>query len=422
MKESFLHFLWRWRRFDARHLQTTQGEIITILHPGDWNHDAGPDFFNARLQLGETTWAGNVEIHVRASEWQAHGHNIDPAYDNVVLHVVLEEDQAVFRTNGDRIPCLELKGRIPEAVLAQYELLETERDAIPCRQFWHKTPEIIRLNWLDRMLVERLEQKTEQVAEWLTGTQMHWEEAFFRSVARNFGLKVNMEPFEALARSLPLRVLTRHRNNLFQLEALLFGQAGLLEVEFVESYPTELRREYRLLRHKYQLTPLDAAQWKFLRLRPANFPSVRIAQLAALIHRTEHLFSQVLDANNLREIEHLFETRLEGYWLDHYQFDKPSGKRPKNLGRDFIHLFVVNSVAPFLFHWGKTKKQELYAKKALALLEEIPPETNSVLEQWVQLGEKPKNAFQTQALLQLNTKWCSAKRCLQCAVGNAVLK
>lgn len=423
MHESFLHFIWRWRRFDAHSLLSTEGQPIEILHPGEHNSHAGPDFFNARLRIGDTTWAGNVEIHVRASEWLAHGHSDDRAYDNVVLHVVLEEDQPVRRASGERIPCLELRHRIPPKIWEKYQRLEHERAWIPCQSFFPQTPEVVRLNWLDRVLVERLEQKTAAVAEMLVATANHWEEAFYRVLARNFGLKVNAEPFEALARSLPLLTLAKHKSSLTQVEALLFGQAGMLNETFADARPLELQREYRHLAHKYALVPLAASQWKFLRLRPANFPTVRIAQFAALVHQSAHLFSKILEANTLRELENLFDAQPGEYWRDHFQFDKPSVRRTKPLGRDFVHLLVINTVVPFLFFYGKEKGRDELQKRAVRLLEELPPESNAVTEGWAALlGPPARNAYQTQALLHLKTRYCDAKRCLECGVGNAILK
>ncbi|HRI60089.1 MAG TPA: DUF2851 family protein, partial [Saprospiraceae bacterium] len=283
-------------------------------------------------------------------------------------------------------------------------------------------PDIIRLNWLDRLLVERLEQKTAAIAEMLVATENHWEEAFYRLLARNFGLKVNAEPFEALARSLPLLTLAKHKNDRKQVEALLFGQAGMLESIFKDDYPNELAKEYKFLRHKYGLVPLSVSQWKFLRLRPANFPTVRLAQFAALGHQSAHLFSKILEANNLRELENLFDVQSNDYWLTHFQFDKPSVKRSKNPGRDFVHLLVINTIAPLLFHYGKTKEQEEFQKRALNLLEELPPEANAIVDGWADLGIRVRHAYQTQALIHLKTRYCDAKRCLECAVGNAILK
>jgi hypothetical protein len=422
MRESFLHFLWRWRRFDAQNLTTTDGQALEIQHPGEWNDHAGPDFFNARLRIGDTTWAGNVEMHLRASEWLAHRHSDDAAYDNVVLHVVFEDDQPIARASGERIPCLELKGRIPAKILENYQRLEHERAWIPCQSFFKNIPDIVRLNWLDRLLVERLEQKTAAVAEMLAATENHWEEAFYRLLARNFGLKVNAEPFEALARSLPLLTLAKHKNDLKQVEALLFGQAGFLEETFKDEWPKALAQEYKFLKHKYNLAPMAASQWKFLRLRPANFPTVRLAQFAALVHQSAHLFSKILEAKNLRELENLFDVQPGDYWLTHFQFDKPSVKRPKHLGRDFVHLLIINAIAPFLFHYGKTREQEEFQKRALRLLEELPPEANAIVDGWADLGVSAKNAYQTQALIHLKTRYCDAKRCLECAIGNAILK
>jgi len=422
MRESFLHFLWRWRRFDAQNLRTTDGQSLEILHPGEWNDHAGPDFFNARLRIGDTLWAGNVEMHLRASEWLAHRHSDDAAYDNVVLHLVWEEDQPIARASGERIPCLELRGRIPAKILEHYQRLEHERAWIPCQSFFKNIPDIVRLNWLDRLLVERLEQKTAAVAEMLAATENHWEEAFYRLLARNFGLKVNAEPFEALARSLPLLTLAKHKNDAKQVEALLFGQAGFLEETFKDEWPKALAQEYKFLKHKYNLAPLAASQWKFLRLRPANFPTVRLAQFAALVHQSAHLFSKILEAKNLRALENLFDVEPGDYWRAHFQFDKPSVKRAKHLGRDFVHLLIINTIAPFLFHYGKTHEQDEFQKRALRLLEELPPEANAIVDGWADLGVSAKNAYQTQALIHLKTRYCDAKRCLECAIGNAILK
>lgn len=422
MKEDFLHFLWRWRRFNAQTLVTTEGQTVDILHPGTPNEHAGPDFFNARLRIADTEWAGNVEMHLKASEWLAHGHDRDSAYDNVLLHVVWEEDQPIRRPNGERIPCLELKNRVQSRLLDIYQRLEHERAWIPCQTFYPQTPDIVRLNWLDRLLVERLEQKTEAIAVQLALTENHWEEAFYRSLARNFGLKVNAEPFEALARSLPLAILAKHKNNLVQVEALLFGQAGFLDEPFKDEYPRLLAQEYRHLRHKYGLTPLATVQWKFARLRPANFPTVRLAQFAALVHRAAHLFSKVLEAETLRALEHLFDAPPSAYWKDHFQFDKPSISRPKPPGRDFVQLLVINTITPFLFYYGKSKTLAPLQQRALAFLEALPPEDNHIVDGWAALGTKASNAYQSQALLQLKTRYCDHKRCLSCGIGNAVVK
>lgn len=422
MKENFLHFLWHRRRFDSRLLMTTQGQNLDIFHPGEPNEHAGPDFFNARLRIADTQWAGNVEIHVRASEWSAHGHNRDPAYDNVVLHVVWEEDEPVCRSNGERIPCLELKDRTSIHLLDIYQRLAHGRAWIPCQAFFAQAPGIVRLNWLDRMLAERLEYKTELPAAQLSATAGHWEETFYRVLARSFGLNVNAEPFESLARAVPLSLLARHKNNLVQLEALLMGQAGWLGGPFSEPYPQLLAREYRHLQHKYELTPLAAGQWKFGRLRPANFPTVRVAQFAALVHRSAHLFSTILETERLRDFEHLLDVVPGEYWHDHFQLDKPSIRREKRPGRDFVHLLLINTVGPCLFYYGKTQGRPDLQQRALHLLEALPPERNTLLDGWAKLGVDAQHAYHSQALLHLKTRYCDERRCLECAIGNAFLK
>jgi predicted component of type VI protein secretion system len=423
LKESFLHFIWRWRRFDGADLRTTAGEAVDIVHPGEPNDHAGPDFFNARVRIGDTLWAGNVEMHVLASEWTAHGHQTDNAYQNVVLHVVWKEDHPVLRSDGTPIPCLALEGRVPLRVLHTYEQLLHNQAWIPCASLFPTVPSIIRLNWLDRLLVERLEQKTSAIAQLLSESENHWEAAFYHSLARNFGLKVNAEPFEALARSLPLTVPGRHKNDLLQLEALLFGQAGMLEnVVFTEAYPQQLQQEYQHLKNKYSLVPLAVHQWKFARLRPANFPTVRIAQFAALIHQSAHLFSKVLETMEIRALFHLFEVAPGSYWDTHYQLDKASIKREKRLSRDFTELLVINTIAPFLFHYGKAKDDEEYQKRAFYLLEQLPAEENTIVEGWKALDLVCRNAYQSQSAIHLKTRYCDPKRCLSCAIGNALLK
>lgn len=423
MKESFLHFLWRWRRFDASDLYTTTGEPLEIVHPGEPNDHAGPDFFNARLRVGDTLWAGNVEMHVQSSEWLAHGHNQDEAYKTVILHVVWKDDQLILRPDGTPLPCLALAGRVPLHVLQTYERLMEEQAWIPCASFFPAVPSIIRLNWLDRLLVERMEQKTAAIAQLLEESENHWESVFYRSLARNYGLKVNAEPFEALARSLPLQILGRHKNSMLQTEALLFGQAGMLEGEdFEEEYPRLLVQEYAHLKRKYNLIPLERRYWKFARLRPANFPTIRIAQFAALIYQSVHLFSKILETTEVRDIFNFFETAPDPYWQTHYQLDKPSAKREKTPGRDFTELLIINTIAPFLFHYGKVKGEEIFQKRAFHFLEQLPAEENSIVEGWKTVGLVCKNAYQSQSAIHLKTRYCDPKRCLSCSIGNSILK
>ncbi len=422
MKEDFLHYLWRARRFNIDNLCTTLGEPVEILDWGEYNRHAGPDFQQARLRIDGTLWAGSVEMHLCASEWVRHRHHEDEAYRNVILHVVLEEDEPVTRSNGERLPCLELKSRITPQLSGMYLKLMHSEHWIPCQHQFYAVPDITRRLWLDRLAVERIEQRTRVIAEIWEDTRNDWEETFFRLLARNFGVKINTDPFEQLARLTPLRLLARYKNNLFRMEALLFGQAGMLQQDFEDAYPQKLQREYRFLQQKHGLQPMSASQWKFLRMRPAGFPTVRIAQLAALVFQSEHLFSKVLAVKNLAEVEHMFAVKLSNYWQNHYVFDKESAPKTKTLGRDAVHLLLINAVVPVLFFFGKQRGETCYQDKALELLESAEPESNSIVEHWRKMGMAPASAYETQALLQLKQHYCDARRCLECAVGAAILR
>lgn len=422
MKEDFLHYVWRLQRFNQTALTTTEGESIQLLSIGEHNSHAGPDFLNARLRIGETLWAGNIEIHVRASEWLEHQHQRDPAYDNVILHVVLEENQVIYRSNQERIPCLELNQRIDLKLSKTYLRLLQQETWIPCEAQLASVSMISKNLWLDRLMVERLEQKTKQVQTILQQTNNDWEESFYLLLARSFGLQVNPQPFEQLARSLPLAILRRHKTQLQQIEALFFGQAGMLQKTFTDRYPNKLKKEYAFLQKKYHLRPIPKASWKFLRLRPANFPTIRIAQLAMLIYQSSHLLSKVLAAQSIAEIENMFDRKVSPYWENHYLFDKISPKQKKTLGKSTIHLLVINTLAPFLFYYGQQQGDQKHQDQALRLLEAIKPEQNNIIKQWKQLGFQPKSAYHSQALLQLKKHYCDARQCLNCAIGHQILK
>jgi hypothetical protein len=422
MQEDLLHFAWRLKRFDLSDLHTTDGQSIEILQFGEANAHAGPDFTNARIRIDNTLWAGNVEMHLKASDWRLHRHQEDRAYDNVILHVVLEEDEIIYRPDGQRIPCLELRRRIPQKIARIYKSLLRNEYWIPCQHQWHGVKESVKALWIDRLLIERLEEKTIGMAERLEVNGQDWELTFYQLLARGFGMRVNVEAFEQLARSLPLKLLQRYKNRLFQLEALLFGQAAMLEEDFEEEYPQKLQMEYRFLRRKHNLHPIPQQQWKFLRMRPANFPSIRIAQFAMLIHQSAHLFSKMLAAKNVAEIEHMFELKISNYWRDHYVFGKRSAPRQKALGRSMIHLLIINVIAPLLFLYGKSRQEEACKDQAIRLLEEIPAEKNHVIQKWSALGMEVRTAYESQALLQLKHQYCDKKRCLECAVGGAFLR
>lgn len=423
MREDFLHFLWRQARFDLRNLRTTTGQSLSIQDFGLHNKDAGPDFSGGQLRLDGMQWAGNIEMHVKASEWYAHKHDSDPAYDNVILHVVLEEDRPVFHRNGQRIPCLELRGRIPPKLLQAYWRLQHNEYWVPCQHQLHLTDEATRQLTLGACLEERLLQRAQSFTERLEGTHRDWEEAFYQSLARALGGRVNAQAMDMLARAVPLKVLLKHKHSLIQLEALLFGQSGLLPPAADEEAPyvTLLRREYTLLRVKHALRPLPGTAWRYLRLRPNNFPTVRIAQLAAMLHRTGQLFGKTLAAANGREMANMFEVKLSNYWRTHYRFGKAGKPGERRLGKSSIHSILINTIAPALLAYGTARLDERYRHRAEELLRSLPPEENRIVRQWRKLGLRAENAADSQAMLQLKNEYCAASRCLECAIGCQLL-
>ncbi|MEZ4884759.1 MAG: DUF2851 family protein [Chitinophagales bacterium] len=422
MNEAFLSYLWKFRLYKNEHLQSTEGEPIEVLQTGEQNHQAGPDFFNAKIKIGDTIWAGNVEIHTHASDWLKHQHQRDDAYDNVILHLVYEPDMDIKRKDGTPIPTLSLFKRIPPILYQNFLYLDSSKQWIPCQEQIAQIDGFTLSNWLDRLLIERLEQKITPILQSLQQNQNSWETTFYYFLARTFGGKVNSAPFELLAKSLPLEVLAKHKNQLFQVEALLFGQAGLLDKEFEEDYPNALRKEYHFLQKKFTLNSLQGHSWKFARMRPPNLPTIRIAQFANLIHQSSSLFSKVLSTQKLEDYYQLFEVQLSDYWLTHYVFDKSSKKRSKSLGITTINSLLINTVVPMMFVYGKKRGENDLSDKALKLLETLPPEKNSIIEKWTTLQVKPQNAFETQALLQLKNRYCDSKRCLECAIGNKLLR
>lgn len=422
MKEEFLHYVWRMKKFDLRHLYTTEGQPLEVLHFGTLNPNAGPDFSDARIRIGDTLWAGNIEMHLKASDWTNHQHQSDKSYESVILHVVLEEDQPAQRHNGERIPCLELKQRIPADLSTQYLRLMQQERWIPCQHQFYQSSEIVRQLWFDRMLVERLQRKTQTISSILQDCNNDWEETFYILLCGGLGAKVNADPFKNLARITPLSLLHPYKDNLMQLEALLFGQAGFLESNYADPYPNQLKKEYEFLKKKHGLRPMGQESWKFLRMRPANFPTLRIAQLAHLLFHSFHLFSKSMAARFLLEVENLFKAGVSSYWLNHYTFDKISTKKQKHLGKDAIHLLTINTLSPMTFFYGDYKNDEAMKLRAMKWLEGIPAENNAVIDQWKALGVEPRSAYDSQAFLQLKNEYCDAKKCLQCSIGHEILR
>ncbi len=424
MQEDLLHFVWKFQLFDHTELQTTAGAQITVKKVGYHNHDAGPDFMNARVHIEDTLWAGNVEIHNKASDWFRHGHHHDEAYNNVILHVVFEDDLEPGGNNHQlgKIPCLVLQNRLSTEFLGRYKALKDNQQWIPCNNHFPQVPELTINQWMNRVLIERLQEKADRLHKSLADNQNDWRETFYQTLARNFGFKVNAEPFERLSRALPLKILSKHKDKRFQLEALLFGQAGMLNHVFADTYPRQLQEEYRFLSDKYGLIPIGEHEWNLLRLRPANFPAIRIAQLAHLIHKGEGLFKKVLEIEDAETIKKLFKVRASEYWNNHYQFDRlAKTQKPKHLGKKGVENVLINTIVPFLFAYGQVNNDEALQEKAVAILESLPPEANSIVQQWQQLGAKNESSADSQALLYLKKSYCDKKLCLSCGIGTKIL-
>jgi hypothetical protein len=422
MKEDFITYIWKNKLLYHEQLFTTCGEAVKIFHPGQENLDAGPDFFNARIQIGDTLWAGNVEIHTRSSFWKQHGHHTDKAYDNIILHVVFENDQEAINTRGEIVPVLEIKEKFNPKFLHNYKRLKESKAWVPCQNMIAGVNEIVLNSWLNRLVIERLEQKSDDVLHFLKYFGNDWEQTFFYLLARNFGFKTNASSFALLAQRTPFKLLARSKDNLTSLEALLFGQAGLLNQKHTDIYPRALLSEYQYLRKKHQLEPIDEKNWKFARLRPVNFPTLRIAQFAMLMHQSGHLFRNIMETQKPQNIHLQLKVKASPYWDDHYVFDKVAAKKTKQLGKEAINNIIINTVAPVIFIYGKQSMRPDLCDKALDLLTHTPAENNVIIRNWGKARIKAKNAADTQALIQLKKYYCSPKKCLQCPIGHILLK
>lgn len=420
MKEEFLQFIWRQGLYIKQNLKTTDGKAVEIISAGLPNTDSGPDFFNARIKIGETTWAGNVEIHQKSSHWYVHHHNTDAAYENVILHVVEHSDCPVLVKN-QKLPTIEIT--YPDALLSNYQqLLKSER-WIACEDRLADVDPFVLRFWYSSLMIERLESKTADILHFLNLNQNNWNETFYQLLARNFGMKTNALPFEMLAKSLPLQILSKHKNNLFQIEALLFGQSGLLNETLPgDDYFLALRKEYSYLYKKYNLSGIESHLWKFLRLRPVNFPTIRIAQLASLIHQSTALFSQVLETETLDDLRKLFDVSASEYWDTHYNFNKASkDHHAKKLGETALNNLVINTIVPLIFVYGDQHINQALKDMALAWLEQLPPEENQIIRKWNELKIESRTAFETQALIHLRNCYCVPKKCLNCQLGAKII-
>jgi Protein of unknown function (DUF2851) len=423
MLEEFLHFLWKFKLLSPN-LESTAGQVLQIFQTGSANSDSGPDFFDARIRLEDTLWAGNVEIHRNASDWHRHKHDLDKAYDNIILHVVYNADVEIERQNGEKIPCLEIKGKFDPLLYDKYLGIITSKNKIPCEKLIAGVDLLCINNMLETSMTERLKEKSVFINNKLNLNKNNWEQTFYEHLAAAFGFKVNADAFELMAKSLPLKYLGKHKNDILQLEALIFGQAGFLESPLEDIYGKNLAQEYCSLKNKFKLEPIENSMWKFLRLRPCNFPNIRLSQFAALVFKSSNLFSKIRDAVSIEELTTFFQVQASAYWDSHYQFDKKTKARPKKkrLGKSSIHLILINSVIPFLFVYGKQKSEVKYCERALNFLEDIPAENNHIIRYWETIGITAQSAYQSQALIGLMQNYCNNKRCLQCKIGIKLLK
>ena len=418
--EQLLHYVWKHKIFPLKELKTTTGQQVEVIDTGLANTDAGPDFFNAKLKLDGVLWIGNIEIHERSSDWFKHGHHADAGYNSVILHIASEIDTEISRSNGERIPQIQLI--CPEAVRTNdKELLETDSYP-PCYRIIPSLPPFTAHSWMTALQMERFEQKATLLNERLKRCQGNWEDAFFITLARNFGFGLNGDAFETWAHRLPFRAVDKHRNDLFQIEAIFFGQAGILEDSDGDGYYLRLKKEYTYLQHKFGLIPMDASLWRFLRLRPANFPHIRIAQLACLYHRAYGLLSRIMETETLQGVRDILKGGTSEYWLTHYTFGGSSPSRPKTLSNTSLDLLIINTVVTFLYAYGLHKGNRVLCARAGSFLEELKAENNYITRMWEQCGMKASNAADSQALIQLKKEYCDKKKCLYCRIGYEYLK
>lgn len=424
--EHLLHYVWKHKLFPLCELRTTDGMVVEVIDPGLYNSDAGPDFFNAKLKIDGVLWVGNVEMHILSSDWYRHGHDKDKLYDTVILNVVDKADTEIKRSDGQKIPQMELV--CPEYVKANYQLLCDADSFPPCYSILPSLSRLTIDSWLTALQTERLQQKAESIFSRLHSCNFFWEDALFITMARNYGFGVNGDIFERWAKHLPFRAVDKHRDDLFQIEAFFFGQAGFLENTFLsdkyrDEYWHRLQNEFQYLQHKFSLSSvMDSSLWRFLRLRPQNFPYVRMAQLAYIFQKRESLFSLLMEADTIESLRVLLQTNTSDYWKSHFVFGKPSVYKEKKLGDKSLDLVIINTVIPFLYAYGMHKGDMQISNKASEFLESMKAEDNHILHLWNRVGLKVDNAADSQALVHLQTEYCNKKKCLFCRFGYEYLK
>lgn len=420
MNEALFQFIWKFKLYDFALLKSVKGDDVQVLNVGQHNQNSGPDFLEAKIKIGDTLWVGNVELHLKGQDWQKHKHDQQKEYSNIILHVLYEP--LVGSERLPDVPTIILKPFIADLTLMRYTRLAENKDTIPCASFFAMQSSLSIKQAADAMLYERLQRKQISIEAMLENQGNDWENVLFQLVARYLGASVNKEPFQQLANLLPISLLGKHVHNPLQVEALIFGQAGFLEEQYQDEYPAQLRKEYLYLKRLYGLAPMDKSLFKFLRLRPSGFPTVRLAHLAAMMVGEIKLFSALLEAKTVSAAYSLFEATLNDYWKTHYQFDKFSPQARTKLGISTKRILLINAIAPILFAFGKYKGDEHLCERAISFLESCAPESNAIVSAWSKLGWKPENACDTQAMLQLKLAYCDKFRCLECSLGLKILQ
>lgn len=421
MKEDFLHYLWKYKKFDTLNLRTFNNEELVVINVGQYLELAGPDFFNAQIIIGNQKWAGNIEIHLKSSDWYLHNHEKDIAYESVILHVVWEHDSEIFNQNNSEIPVLILKNYVSEEIIKNYKTLITPKSWIFCEKEIKDINRFSFLNWQERLFFERLERKSKTVYDLLEKTNNDWEAVLFCFLAKNFGLNTNGDSFLQLAQSIPFTIIRKESFEVENLEALLFGNAGLLDADKEDNYFKDLKIRYFYLMHKYQLERVHVEPMQFFKHRPDNFPTIRLSQLANLYHKYQNLFSKIINLKTVQEIYDLLLVPVAPYWQNHYQFDKESPFKSKKTVRSFVDLLIINTIIPIKFAYTK-KLGEFILEDLIVILNEIKPEKNAVIDKFKAFDVNAVNALETQSLLQLKNEYCNKNRCLDCVVGLELLK
>lgn len=421
MKEDFLHHIWQFKKINVLDLKTVQGDHVQIINAGEYLQMAGPDFFNAQLIIGNQKWAGNVEIHIKSSDWYIHNHERDAAYDNVILHVVWEHDTEVFRQDNSEIPVLELKHYVISDVLHNYNTLSIAKSWIYCEKDLESIDPFVLENWKERLLLERLERKSLPILELAAATENDWEAVLFCFLAKNFGLNTNGDLFYKIARSVPFTVIRRESFETENIEAILFGRAGLLDASHEDVYFKDLKSRYDYICHKYQIPDVHIDALQFFKHRPDNFPTIRLSQLAQLYHKHQNLFSKITQGTSMQDIYRVFEVQVSDYWQTHYRFDKESAKKRKVLTPSFIDLIIINTIVPFRFAYSRSMGKE-NSEELITLLQAITPENNAIVDKFKSFKVSVQSAYDSQSLLQQKNEYCNHKQCLKCAIGLELLK